>query len=324
MTILSPQNLSIPNLGLGTWSFSGDSYGSISEDQVKKIVHTAMDSGIELIDTSPTYGFGRSESLIGKFAPKNKLLIATKVGMISHLGKSIPQNFSKKFIASSVEGSLKRLKREFIDLIQLHSPLKNYLEIYPDLLETLDDLVKSGKVGAIGISLRTPDLLEKQVDDFPWSSLQFNYSLLDQRINLQKLSEKLQIPIRIARTVFNFGFLTTNFNLKKNQNSLYHLSNWPQVQVEKWIRGAQVMKNLCKKYDKSIEQFALRFPVDSRAANIALIGVQSDVQLKANIKTFRQGFLSKEELQDISNIYKKIETDLKIKSPYKYVNSPSD
>lgn len=84
------------------------------------------------------------------------------------------------------------------------------------------------------------------------------------------------------------------------------------------------MKNLCKKYDKSIEQFALRFPVDSRAANIALIGVQSDVQLKANIKTFRQGFLSKEKLQDISNIYKKIETDLKIKSPYKYVNSPSD
>ena len=320
LTPINSKRISSNKLGLGTWSFAGDSYGAISEDVVKRILFKAMDLGIHLVDTSPTYGDGRSETLIGKYADKQVVRIATKVGMVPHKGKVIPHDFSRNNILDSVDKSLKRLNLDRIHLLQLHSPLKDYLEKYSDLIETLEILIKSGRVEEVGISLRSPEFVQFQLNDFEWASVQFNCSLLDQRVRKYGFKASESNSLVIARTVLNFGFLTSGFQLNETKNPLHHLSNWPQDQIDKWSFGANAMQELSLKLGRSIETLALRYPIDSQIADLILVGANSAEQLTHNQVELDQEELSQDELEAIHETYKGLESTLTIDSPYTYKN----
>lgn len=313
-------NNKIYSLGLGTWSFSNDSYGEITEEEIKKIIFKSMDLGINFFDTSPIYGDGRSEQLLGKYLDKNITTIATKIGMVPHLSNEIPHDFTASFIIDSVDKSLERLNLEQIHFLQLHSPLQNYLQDYPDLPQTLNYLIDSGKVKNIGISLRSPNLLSSQAHDFAWKGFQFNLSLLDQRIREQNINKFSNDCYKIARTVLNFGVLTTSFKSSGNNNANSHLSKWPQEQINLWLWAAKKMKILSAQYGRSIENFALRFPIDSGLANITLVGVESVLQLESNFNEFNKNPLINVEIESIYSVYEIIKTKLVVNSPYNYVN----
>lgn len=314
-------NNTIYPLGLGTWSFSNDSYGEITEEEIKKIIHKSMDLGINFFDTSPIYGDGRSEQLLGKYLDKKTSTVATKVGMVPHLSNEIPHDFTASFIIESVDKSLERLKVEQIHLLQLHSPLKNYLEEYPDLIQTLNNLIDSGKVKNIGISLRSPNLLSLQAQDFDWKGIQFNLSLLDQRICEQNLKKLANTYYKIARTVLNFGVLTTRFKISDKRNANYHLSKWPREQINLWLWAAEKMKLLSAQSGRTIENLALRFPIDSGLANITLVGAETAAQLEFNFNEFNKKSLTNLEIQSIYSTYEIVKTSLVVNSPYKYTSN---
>jgi aryl-alcohol dehydrogenase-like predicted oxidoreductase len=310
----------IYSLGLGTWSFSNDSYGEITEEEIKKIIFKSMDLGINFFDTSPIYGAGRSEQLLGKYLDKNTTTVATKIGMVPHLSNEIPHDFTASFIVDSVDKSLERLNLEQIHLLQLHSPLQNYLQDYPDLTQTLNNLIDSGKVKNIGISLRSPNLFSLQAQDFAWKGIQFNLSLLDQRIREQNINEFSNNCYKIARTVLNFGVLTTSFKSSGERNANYHLSKWPHEQIDLWLWAAEKMKILSAQYGRTIENFALRFPIDSGLANITLVGAETAVQLESNFNEFNKNPLTNLEIQSVYSAYEIIKTRLVVNSPYKYTS----
>jgi len=309
----------ISKLGLGCWGLGGDAYGSIDDDLSKKIIYKAMDSGINFFDTSPTYGFGKSEERLGKYLPKNdNLVIATKVGMKAHSGTEVPLSFTLKSIEKSIDQSLIRLNIESIPLAQLHSPMLDYKILFPDIFETLKLLTEKGKVKQWGISIAKPNHFANVEKDWKWASIEFNFSLIDQRIlNYENYYENYS-GILIARTPLNFGFLT---KLNKSKSMLKdpkcHLSKWSKIQIEKWDFAASEMRKLSEKLGRTLTELAIRFTLDTDLVEYSIPGAMNLSELEENISASKALPLSIDEILEIYTVYKNIETNLNLISPFK-------
>jgi len=145
---LGASGIEVSLVGLGANNFGG----RIDLEASRLVIHRALDRGITLIDTADAYGHrGGSEEILGKtLGPRRKdIVLATKFGLaMDDAGKL--RGASRRYIVQAVEASLKRLKTDWIDLYQLHRPdAQTPIE---ETLRALDDLVKSGKVRAIGCS----------------------------------------------------------------------------------------------------------------------------------------------------------------------------
>ena len=110
-------------IGLGCWGLGSQSYGEVSESDSRDLIRVALDNGIEFFDTAPLYGQGLSEFRLGRYLPiDNAIKIATKVGIVSDSKKVLVKSLTPKSLKESVDASLRRLKRDRIYLLQLHSP----------------------------------------------------------------------------------------------------------------------------------------------------------------------------------------------------------
>lgn len=308
-------------LGLGCWGLGGDAYGSMDDELSKSIIYKAIDSGINFFDTSPTYGFGESEARLGKYLPKNNdLIIATKVGMIAHSGTDVPLSFTLKSIENSIDQSLFRLNLESIPLAQLHSPMLDYKTIFPDVFETLAQLNKKGKVKQWGVSIAKPNHFASLVSDWKWASVEFNFSLIDQRIlNYENYCENY-FGILIARTPLNFGFLAKqSISESMISDPKSHLSKWSKIQIEKWSFAANEMRNLSEKLGRNLTELAIRFTLDAKLVDYSIPGAMSIGQLDENLKAANALPLTSEEMLEIYSVYNNIENSLNLISPFKDV-----
>ncbi|MFZ0736930.1 MAG: aldo/keto reductase [Candidatus Acidiferrales bacterium] len=154
--------LQVSLVGLGCNNFGG----RIDLEASRKVVHKALDLGITLFDTADVYGnFGGSETILGEVLGERRkdIVLATKFGMAMNSAETL-KGASRSYIFSSVEGSLRRLKTDWIDLYQLHAP--DPLTPIEETLRAMDDLVRQGKVRHIGCS----NLPAWQVVESLWTS----------------------------------------------------------------------------------------------------------------------------------------------------------
>src|SRR6201994_3269564 len=127
METISCENVPVPlgRVGLGTWAIGGWMWGGSDEAECIRAIQHAVDTGINLIDTAPVYGFGRSEEIVGKALAmggrRARAVIATKVGLDWTDGKPF-RNARKARIVKEVEDSLRRLQTDVIDQYQVHWP----------------------------------------------------------------------------------------------------------------------------------------------------------------------------------------------------------
>jgi len=159
----------VSSVSFGAWGISGRDWGSTDDEVSKKAIHTALDNGINFIDTADVYGFGHSEELISQVlevrGEKEKVIIATKAGnnfypFKNEKHKTTPANhdFTKKHLIFACEQSLTRLKRDYIDILQFHSPSTDLL-MKDEPWEALLELKEQGKIkyaGLAGVGL-TPE-----------------------------------------------------------------------------------------------------------------------------------------------------------------------
>ena len=221
----------VSEVGFGGWGIGGTKNGAIAygktDDKISsQALKKSIDLGINFFDTSPLYGLGNSESLIGNVIHtcRDKVVIATKVGYVNYSGD---QNFSLDFIQNSLEKSLKRLKTTYIDVFQLHDPPENIFH-NKDLKVLLQSFLNEGKVRTLGISVRSPQDGFSVAKNKIFSSIQVNYNLTDLRakkIGLFELCAKNNIGI-IIRTPLAFGFLTGKYRSVKNFDIGDHRSKW--------------------------------------------------------------------------------------------------
>ena len=276
-------------IGLGCWGLGSESYGRLDESESKNLLGLALDSGVEFFDTAPLYGQGLSESRLGNYLPKtDNIKIATKAGIVSDKEKTLTKDFSPDWIIKSLHDSLRRLKQESVYLLQLHSPDLNFES--EELMTTLSGLKDSGKVQKIGVSLKNPNLLGSQINLFQWDAIQFNYSIIDQRIaGFKDLIEQkwLDGVHFIAKTPLNFGFLGSIAPDINKLTELHHLSNWPKRQLESWMELRTEVIKVCSAFQFNILECALRFPIDSKLATIVIPGAMSTIELRENINAFQ-------------------------------------
>lgn len=169
----------LSQLTLGTWVFSGSTWGGAEENDCISAVHAALDYGINVIDTAPIYGYGQAETIVGKALKgrREKVFLATKCGLTGQ-GKAIRNNLKPESVQQELEASLQRLQTDYVDLYQCHWP-----DPQTPLQQTwacLRDLQAQGKIRYIGVSNFSLSLLKDVVGLNPTSHfLQSPLSLLE-------------------------------------------------------------------------------------------------------------------------------------------------
>ena len=145
--------LRISRVGLGTWAIGGSMWGGTDEKQSIDTIGAALERGINLIDTAPAYGFGRSEEIVGKALAepslRSRAVIATKAGLEWRDGK-VFRNASRARIMREVDDSLRRLRTDVIDIYQVHWP--DPLVPIEETAQAMRALYEQGKIRAIGVS----------------------------------------------------------------------------------------------------------------------------------------------------------------------------
>ena len=176
-------SIRVSRIALGTWAIGGWMWGGSNESDAINAIHAALDRGINLIDTAPAYGFGRSEEIVGKALAlggrRKRAFIATKVGLDWKDGK-VFRNARKARIIEEAENSLRRLQTDVIDLYQVHWPDPN--TPIAEVADAMSELHRAGKIGAIGVSNFSP----AQMDEFrkfaPLHAAQPPYNMFERAI----------------------------------------------------------------------------------------------------------------------------------------------
>ena len=183
---LGNSDLNLTLVGFGTWAIGGGEWGmgwgpQTEKDSVESILE-GLEAGINWIDTAHAYGFGVSEEMVGKAIKEwgKEVIIATKCGVLPDENNFPKRYTSRKTITEEVEGSLRRLQVEVIDLYQIHWPEPD--ENVEEAWQTLLDLKTQGKIRWGGVSNYSVSQLDRAAKIGPISSLQPRYSLLNQQI----------------------------------------------------------------------------------------------------------------------------------------------
>src|ERR1700761_2901728 len=167
-------------VGLGTWAIGGWMWGGTDEAQSIATIRSAVDRGITLVDTAPVYGFGRSEEIVGKALTEGKLrdraIIATKVGLDWKDAKPF-RNAMCLCIFQEIETSLKRLRTDHVDIYQVHWPDPE--TPIAETADTMAELLKQGKIRAIGVSNFSVSQMEEFRKTAPIHVVQPPYNLFE-------------------------------------------------------------------------------------------------------------------------------------------------
>jgi aryl-alcohol dehydrogenase-like predicted oxidoreductase len=188
LTEITGTSLKASPVAIGTWAIGGWMWGGTDEAESVATIRTAFEHGINIIDTAPVYGFGRSEEIVGKAIAEGRLrsdvLIATKVGLQWDGGK-VSRNASRARIMWEVEESLRRLRTDYIDIYQVHWP--DPLVTIEETAEAMYALFEQGKIRAIGVSNFSVLQMERFRQVSPLHVLQPPYNLFERGIEADLL-----------------------------------------------------------------------------------------------------------------------------------------
>jgi aryl-alcohol dehydrogenase-like predicted oxidoreductase len=299
---LGNTGLRVSEIGFGTWGLGGNVAGAVAYGKTDDAVSIAalkfaVEQGINFYDTSDLYGFGHSEEILGEaFANcREKVIIASKGGFID----AVKQDFSVAHLREALEKSLRRLRTDYLDLYQFHSPAVSLLREQPEVLALMDELKRAGKIRAWGFSARSPEEARVAVEEFSAPAIQVNFNLTDQRAEtngLFALCQQKQTGV-IVRTPLCFGFLTGKYSSAQSYDATDHRSRWSPEQLASWEKANDVFSFLFAQnpYD-SPAQIALRFCLSFPAVSTIIPGMLNDDQVRENSAASGRGSLPSEQL----------------------------
>ena len=298
-------------IGFGTWAIGGNSYGPVDDIESVRALEYAYDKGINFYDTANIYGSGHSEILLRKtFKDKrDKIVLTTKAGYKDY-GRRI-QDFSESFIRKSIEGSLRRLDSDYVDILFLHSPPREVISS-SQAYDILCKLKDEGKIRYNGVSVRTADdgLLALQKSDY--DTLELTYNLLDQSPKDNGLIELAlnRKTFLVAKAPLCYGFLTGKYTTNSQFGQDDHRHCWPRKQRDRWITDAESFEFLCDNSMKTISQAVLQFCMVREDLILPIPGMKTVKQVEENIAATFAPPLTKHELHKIQEVYSSISSRL--------------
>ncbi|MEZ5690639.1 MAG: aldo/keto reductase [Rickettsiales bacterium] len=313
-TLIGKSDLKVSRLGFGCWQLGGHGWQDIDQKEIEKAIHSALDMGINFFDTADIYGLGESEKNLARTLAKHPLgknaIVASKFAVRQKNDGSTYYDNSKEWMFEAVEGSLKRLERETIDLYQLHwHDGKRPLD---DIFTDLEILREQGKIRWYGISNISPldiDSVDIDSDNTPEGLVSFTmkYSLAgrENEQEIKKATEEKNLGF-ISWGSLAQGLLSGKYNrnsvfsesdVRSRESSLFSQDNWDYF--EKLLDKLQ---KIATDNNKNMAQTALRFVLDNIPKSIVLTGIKNNRQLtdNAGCLNWKLGNESLRELKDIS------------------------
>lgn len=327
-TKLGRSGLTVSALGLGGSTFGGGLYFR-DESEMLRIIDAACDAGISFFDTSNSYGKGRSEKIIGKGLARrrDKMVIATKGGMtMSRLGglaialrpmllplRPILRPFRRNLnvmrdhqkgyshtpddMRRNLEGSLRRLQTEYVDLYQFYNVTESALQ-RDDLFDVMIRFKEEGKVRACGLTVIFPDPIFDAIRFQELESVQFAISLLDRAAARRFLPMAIERQIGvIARSPLAQGFLTE----ADGHVMGYETSHCTMDQLQRRAAEGRKLRVLAGD-DRTMAQTALRYCLQLDGVSSTIFSVTSQAELKENLATLDSPPISDEELKLIEDL----------------------
>lgn len=316
---LGRTDIDVSVLGFGAWGIGGrtpgaTSYGKTDDRESLRALNEAFDRGVTFFDTSSVYGDGHSEELIGEcFSSRRRdVVIATKAGITaSYRG----YDFSAPALRASLEGSLRRLRTEYVDVLQLHNAGQDVFAGRPDLVDLMSQFVREGKARAWGISTPSPEDALALLDLPDVACFQVNCNLLDWRVidvGLPNCAASRGIGI-IARTPLAFGFLAGGIGSDTVFPPEDHRSKWPRERGAAWVEAAQSVAQEFNVPDNGPERvaLALRFCLSVEAVATTIPGMLSRAEVLENVAACEKGPLERDAMQSIEGVYRHYEARLR-------------
>jgi len=272
-------------VALGTWAIGGWMWGGSDETDAIATIHAALDRGINLIDTAPVYGFGRSEEIVGKALAvdgrRKRAVIATKTGLNWKDGKPFRDARRTRIIAEA-EDSLRRLRTDVIDLYQVHWPDPH--TPIEEIAAAMDQLYRAGKIRAIGVSNFSPAQMKEFRKVAPLHAAQPPYNLFERGIEQDVLPYCHEQ--RIA--VLAYGSLCRGL-LSGRMSASSHFAgddlrkSDPKFRAPRFAQYlaavAQLDRLARERFGREVLHLALRWVLDRGDAHIALWGARRADQL---------------------------------------------
>lgn len=279
--------LEVSSLGLGCMSMAGVYNAPQPKAEMVALIRSAVEQGVTLFDTAEVYGPHYSEEIVGEALQpfRNKIVIATKFGFDTTSGTRGGRNSRPEHIRQALEGSLKRLRTEVIDLYYLHR-VDPQVSV-EDVAGTVKDLIKEGKVRHFGLSEAAPDTIRRAHAVQTVTALQSEYSLIERVMEKGILSvcEELGIGF-VPWGPLCRGFLTGRFDENTKFEPSHRNSQLPYLTPEALKVNINLLR-LVQKWSKQKSitpaQFSLAWLQAQKPWIVPIPGTTNRNHLKENL-----------------------------------------
>lgn len=263
------------------------------------LVQRAADLGVTLFDTSESYGWGRSEEILGQaLGNRDDVLVATKV---SRIRESNAKDFSAARIMQQVEGSLRRLHRDRIDIYQLHSPSLADLQRF-DWPEAMTRLRDQGKICFIGVSINDADSGHWLIEQGLVQVFQVAYNMLEPSVGEAIFSQAQATGVGLlVRVPMAQGILTGKFR-PGEPVAEGHRAHLAGAKMDRLIAATEEYRSLAEQASLPLGHLALRYAISPQAVSAVIPGARNVEQLEQNLAASNGVGLSPAELEAIAAI----------------------
>lgn len=264
-------------LGLGCWVFGGLQWGGQEDEDSRRAMQAAYESGINHFDTAAAYGRGHSEEIVGEFLrdKREDIYLATKF---------FPSEQTAEFVQQQLEASLERLQTDYVDLYYIHWPVTGK-DLRP-VMEGLEQARAAGKIKAIGVSNFSVEQMEQVSEAGTIDAHQLCYNLF------WRFAERDIIPYcmehNIAVITYSSiaqGILTGKFPREpqfregdqRGKTVFFQPEVWPHV-----YEGVEQLKTLAAECGRSLTHLAIRWILEQPGITVELVGARDEAQMQEN------------------------------------------
>ena len=313
---LGKTGFTISEISLGTWQLGGKWGDRYNRDTAEKILNEAVDAGINFIDSADVYNDGMSELSIGKFlkSRSERIYVATKCGR--RLNPHVNEAYQPDVLRKHIEDSLRRLKLETLDLIQLHCPPP---EVYhrPEIFELFDRLKDEGKILHMGVSVQTVDEALTSIKYDNVTTIQIIFNMFRPRPSEVFFKEAIKRKVGIiVRVPLASGLLTGKFTRETSFGAEDHRNfnrdgaafdkgeTFSGIDYETGLDAVEELKALFPEH-KNLAPLALKWVLMHEEVSCVIPGASRVEQVDSNLEALQIDDLSDEQMDQVMRIYDK-------------------
>jgi len=291
---LGSTELRVSEIGFGGWAIGGPmdvrgvpvGWSNTSDEDSLASIRRARELGVTFFDTADIYGVGRSESLLGIVLSRKRddVVIATKVGMIRASNGTLQKDFSAEHIFHAINGSLRRLRTDYVDLYMLHNPPMEVLRS-GEVQEAMAQLQETGKIRYWGVAIYTPDEGMEVIRNGWGYALQVLYNI----INQSPAGELFPLAIEkgygiVARVPLASGLLSGKYRIDSSfpANDVRQNFLTPR-RLEEVLPRIDEIRGIVGDGNCTLAQAAIRFVLAHDAVSTVIPGIRNVRQVESNV-----------------------------------------